>query len=113
LVRYILRRFSLYHEYKTPVDYDELTIEHIYPQSQINELWPESLVGSIGNLVLLDEKTNGKLGSKDFNAKMKHLSDCGYTLPSALTRANSWTPDEVKNHTFEMAETAYHHIWKI
>lgn len=113
LVRYILRRFSLYHEYKTPVDYDELTIEHIYPQSQINELWPESLVGSIGNLVLLDEKTNGKLGSKDFNAKMKHLSDCGYTLPCALTRANSWTPDEVKNHTFEMAETAYHHIWKI
>lgn len=113
LIRYVLRRFSLHHEYKTPVDYDELTIEHVYPQSQINEQWPEAIVGSIGNLVLLDEKTNSKLGTKNFGAKIKHLSENGYTLPGALTRTQSWTPDEVKSHTDEMAHTAFHHIWKI
>lgn len=48
LVRYILRGFSGYYSYKYPVDFDDLTIEHIHPQSKIDNEWSENIVGCLG-----------------------------------------------------------------
>lgn len=113
LVRYILRKFSLHHGYNTPVDYDDLTIEHIHPQGKIDTTWTESIVGSLGNLIFLDEKTNITLGTKRFTEKKKILEEEGYGLPAEVVQAESWTPSVVDAHLKKMAETAYTVIWKI
>lgn len=69
-----------------PIDYSNLTIEHIIPQSFAKVGISESVVGSIGNLVLIDSKTNSEdlcdkspiekiriLRSKGFPTKETHL----------------------------------------
>lgn len=114
LVRYILREFYEYFSYNFPVDFDELTIEHIHPQSMAdNDDWPEEVVGCLGNLIYLDEDMNGKLDTKSFDEKKTLLINNGYKLPEFIINAEEWSPDTVINHTNEMAETAYNKIWKI
>jgi uncharacterized protein with ParB-like and HNH nuclease domain len=113
LVRYILRGFAEHYSYKYPVDYDELTIEHIHPQSKSkNEKWSES-VGCIGNLLYIDQKMNEKLSSKNFQNKVKILLDDGYDLPEFIINSDTWSPGSVLENTFQMAEVAYNKIWKI
>lgn len=114
LVSYILRKFSEYHSYKYPVDFDDLTIEHIQPQSEINnDDWTENIIGSMGNLILIDQKMNGQLDSKAFQSKKEILQKEGYDLPSFLAESNEWTPEKIIQHTESMADLAYNEIWKI
>lgn len=114
LVRYILRKISNHHSYKYSVDFDELTIEHLQPQSTINNLeWKESIVGSLGNLIFLDQKTNGKLDSKDFKEKKEYLKKEKQTIPEFIVNCEEWTPEKITQHTESMAELAYKKIWSI
>jgi len=114
LVRYILEKFSLYYSYKYPVDFDELTIEHLCPQDKIGQDdWKESSVGCLGNLIFLDQKMNGELDTKSFTDKKRILGDRGYSLSEFVTKSNDWTPDIVFEHADRMAEVAYNEIWKI
>jgi len=70
LVRYILKKFSIYHSYKYPVDFDELTVEHLCPQSYIGKnQWDEASVGCLGNLILLDQKQIANLTVKILKRK--------------------------------------------
>jgi len=113
LVRYILRGFAEYYSYKYPVDYDELTIEHIHPQSKSkNEKWGEA-VGCIGNLLYIDQKMNEKLSSNNFQDKKRILLNDGYDLPMFVINTSSWSPELVLENTVQMAEIAYNEIWKI
>ena len=113
LVQYILRKFAEYQKYSYPVDFDELTIEHIYPQSKISGRWPEELVGSLGNLIFLDAETNEKLAAKDFEAKRQYLVKNGYSIPRYVAEAKNWTPKIAQKHTEVMAGLAYDKVWKI
>lgn len=114
LTRYILRKFSEHYAYKYPVDFDDLTIEHLCPQSMIDgKTWTEELVGSIGNLIFLDQKMNGKLDSKSFFEKKKELLKEGYVLPEFVQKTETWAPNQISEHTELMAEVAYKEIWKI
>ena len=114
LVRYILRGFSEHFSYSTPVDFDDLTIEHIHPQSMVDVGgWSEDLVGSLGNLIFLDQKMNGQLDTKTFKGKKKILADAAYTLPDFVSKTSKWEPESVIAHTELMAMTAYNEIWKI
>ena len=114
LVRYILRKFSEHHSYKSPVDFDDLTIEHVAPQSGIGKnSWDAQTVGQLGNLIFLDQKMNEKLEEKPFNEKKRLLQKDGYEIPLYMLNATSWTPAEVREHTEEMAKTAYDQIWKV
>lgn len=114
LVRYILEKFSLYYSYKYPVDFDELTIEHLCPQDKIDQDdWKESSVGCLGNLIFLDQKINGELDTKSFTDKKRILQDRGYSLSEFVSKSNGWTPDIVFEHADGMAEVAYNEIWKI
>lgn len=114
LVRYLLRKFAEADERKYPVDFDELTIEHLFPQKNIGEQgWTSSDVGRLGNLILLDQKRNGELDTKDFAAKRAKLKEWGYELPDVVERNDIWTPELVKEHTAIMANRAFNDIWKI
>jgi hypothetical protein len=114
LVRYVLRKFAEHHQCKYPVDFDDLTIEHLCPQSEIGKNgWSEEIVGCIGNLIFLDEKMNGKLDTKCFLDKKTVLLDDGYILPAFIHGTEVWSPETVTAHTEDMAETAYNEIWII
>jgi len=113
LVRYILRGFAEYYSYKYPVDFDDLTIEHLHPQSEINGDWKEDIVGCLGNLIFLDKEMNGAIDKKPFKDKKSVLIQKGYALPRFIIDADEWTPDIVIQHADSLAETAYNEIWKI
>lgn len=113
LVRYILRKFSEYYSYKYPVDFDELSVEHLYPQSKISKEWPEEVVGCLGNLIFMDQKMNEKLSSKSFERKKEIIVSDGYALPKFVANSEDWTQKEIMEHAKEMAKTAYSDIWKI
>ena len=113
LVRYVLRKFSEHYGFKYPVDFDDLTVEHLYPQSKIDNKWPAEIVGSFGNLIFLDGKMNEKLGNKSHGEKIKALKQKGYSLPSVMKESDEWTPEMVLKHTEEMAKVAHEEIWKI
>lgn len=114
LVRYILEKFSVHHSFRYPVDFDDLTIEHLSPQLKIGtDAWTESSIGCLGNLIFIDQRTNEILGTKDFNEKKKILNDKGYSLDDAINNADNWTPDSVLDRADTMATVAYNKIWKI
>ncbi|TVP68442.1 MAG: DUF262 domain-containing protein [Leptolyngbya sp. LCM1.Bin17] len=112
LVRYILRKFSEYYSYNYPVDFEDLSIEHIYPQSSINNEWPEEIVGCLGNLIFLDQKTNEKLASKSFETKKKIIISCGCSIPKFVMDSREWTQENIVKHSETMAEAAYNKIWR-
>lgn len=114
LVRYILEKFSLHYSYKFPVDFDELTIEHLCPQDKIGQDdWRESSVGCLGNLIFLDQNMNGELNTKCFSDKKRILIERGYSLSEFVIESTDWTPEIVLEHADKMAEIAYNEIWKI
>ena len=114
LVRYILRNFSEYYSYKYQDDFDDLTIEHLYPQSKIDDdKWTEKVVGCLGNLIYLEQEMNGKVDSKKFFDKKDALLKADCALPDFIKKSQKWEPSDVKKHTELMAETAYNEIWKI
>lgn len=114
LVRYILRKFAEKNSFKFSVDWDELTIEHVAPQSLIKSgHWKDGVVGQLGNLFLLDERKNGQLADKSFVEKKKLLIAGNYSMPEAVANADDWSPVDVVAHTHEMAEFGYRNIWNI
>ncbi len=114
LVRYVLRKISEHLGYKHPVDYDELTIEHLQPQSAFGtDGWDELNVGQIGNLIFLDQKINGQLSVKPIKDKIEYLSARGYSVPDELVDIDEWKASDAQGRTDNVAEIAYKAIWKI
>lgn len=114
LVRYILRKFAEDAGYKYSVDFDDLTIEHLAPQSLIGSgPWTDETVGQLGNLFLLDPKTNGLLANKLFVEKMRLLNEGDLSVPAFIKEKSSWLDDDISSHTEQMAAHAYTSIWAI
>ncbi len=118
LVRYILIKYDQYCRKKnnlnTSIDYDSLTIEHIYPENPNSEVKLEDeLVGLLGNLILVDHNLNEKLGTKPFNEKKKILENSGVYIDDEIVNAKKWGEDEILERTDEMARTCYKEIFKI
>jgi hypothetical protein len=114
LVKYILRNVSQHFGYKYPVDFDDLTIEHLHPQARIGtDGWTEHNVGQLGNLLLLDQKMNGEVGTKPIGEKIGILIAQGYTLPDYLAGIGNWSPAQSIAATEKIAAVAYKEIWNI
>ncbi|MCM2297109.1 HNH endonuclease family protein [Rhodoferax sp.] len=93
LVKYLLVEFAIHNQTAFPADYDDLTIEHIAPQSIIDDVdWTHETVGQLGNLLLITTEINSKLRDKDFKTKKQVLKTAGYTLPEDIQDAKEWAP---------------------
>lgn len=112
LVRYILRRVSEHNNYKYPCDMDELTIEHLHPQSSLVNDWTEGNVGQLGNLIFLDQKINGSLKAKNISEKLLLLARSGYDIPAELRGLTDWTPALSLSRTDSIAELSYNSVWR-
>jgi len=111
IITYILSRFMGKNINGLPIDYELTSIEHILPQSKESN---EDVVGSIGNLILIDRKTNSEdLKNFDFHKKIEILKGKGYPLDSDLLNATKWTEEEISNRAKSMAHKAFHELWRI
>ncbi len=111
IITYILSRFMGKSINGLPIDYEFTSIEHVLPQSKESN---EDVVGSIGNLILVDRKTNSEeLKNFDFHKKIEILKSKGYPLDSDLLNASQWTEKEISNRAKSMAHKAFHELWSI
>ncbi len=112
LVRYVLATILRALHPGTSQDY--LTIEHIMPQSALKTGTPPQVVGSIGNLLLVNDDINGKLGSKEFAAKKAVLAGDGKMFDiGGILNQSKWEEAEIRARTTMLAELAYDKIWKL
>ncbi len=88
------------------VDFENLTIEHLIPQSSVGV--DDSLIGSVGNLVLVDEKTNSEdLRDLDPKAKLEILRDRGFPLEQFFLTNTEFTESEINKRSGLIAEKVY------
>jgi hypothetical protein len=67
----------------------------------------------LGNLILLDQKTNSEIGIRPLAEKVQILAEKGYILPATITKTNDWGPVESIAHTENLATLCYEEIWNI
>lgn len=113
LVRYVLRTILQNLHPETNLEY--LTVEHIMPQSEIGRNGIDAnIVGSIGNLILVNSDVNTRLGNRAFSSKLSILSKEGlpFDIGGVLNRT-SWGPAEISSRTTMLAELAYDTVWEL
>jgi hypothetical protein len=107
IVKYTLSKLIPSNNGGLTVDFDRLTIEHIVPESQM-ESEEYSFVASIGNLILLDEKTNCEdLANKKPEDKFELLNSEKYPLRQSLIESDAWDKDTTEKRTKALAEKIY------
>ncbi|GAA1958000.1 DUF262 domain-containing protein [Microbacterium aquimaris] len=112
LVRYVLERL-LRHSHPT-TSVERLTIEHILPQKELRSGVPFEVVGSLGNLLLVNDSLNTRLDDKDFESKKRILRSDGlnYDIGGVLDSAE-WTEESIVARTRLLAKRAYDEVWKL
>jgi hypothetical protein len=114
LVKYILVCLDRERGNVANVDYEQMTIEHLAPQSLIGQQdYDDATIGQIGNLLLVSEELNGKLKNKAFKDKKRILTENGYRLPQSIEKATTWNPAAIKERTDEIADEAFNVVWKL
>lgn len=113
LVQYLLRRLDSDCRSGSPVDYSRMTIEHIAPEnSRPGSVSPEG-IGRIGNLILLPEEVNHRIGNADFATKLAAYRSCGAAFDSVLGSATVWTDAEIEARTIVLAQRAYEQVFRV
>ncbi len=113
LVQYVLKKVSKTEGQPFIGDTDDLTIEHLLPQSSAEKGFGDAVVGQIGNLLLVDGETNNLLSTKSFQRKKDILIERGYKLPQILLDAEELDDDVVRANTARIAKLARSSIWKV
>ncbi|MGA5464449.1 DUF262 domain-containing protein [Mycobacterium sp. NPDC050041] len=112
LVRYVLRSFL--RDAHPSTGMDNLTIEHVMPQSALAHGADLNIVGTIGNLLLVSEEVNRLLGEKSFEAKKRALGSQGINFDiGGILDQEDWNSVTIANRTKLLAERAYDKIWKL
>ena len=82
------------------INHHLLTIEHYIPESSLKNGVSADIIGSIGNLILVDEVTNNNiLKNSAIEEKYKILNKNGYPLTQTYINNSSWGEQEVKERT--------------
>ncbi|MCL6417772.1 DUF262 domain-containing HNH endonuclease family protein [Aestuariirhabdus sp. Z084] len=114
LVQYILSEIHRYEQNGIPVDYSQMTIEHIYPESPKGfKKLPDTIIGQLGNLILIDQDLNDKLANKSFVEKKEILEEAKIPLDESIRDSEEWSEEQIKIRTAELAKRAYENVWKI
>jgi len=115
LVRYILTKLhaaTVQPETTTPIDYDQLTVEHLAFQGQkkASSVSPGD-IARVGNLLLVTQELNDELADKSFVEKQKVLKGQP-GVDAEILSASKWEHDEIVARTSRLAKRAYEEIWK-
>ena len=114
LVKYILVCIDRAKPSATVTDYEQMTIEHLAPQSMIgSQGFDEEVIGQIGNLLLVPQELNGKLKNKTFADKKTILVAAGFNLPKEIRAAKKWDAAKIRDRTNALAKEAFEKVWKL
>lgn len=114
LMKYVLVEIAKHDGIPFAADYDDLTIEHITPQSKIDDAkWTDEIIGQAGNLLLVTEELNSMLKDKDFKTKKEILIAAGYPLPLDVAETDKWNAETIQMRSEALAKRAYAVVWKI
>lgn len=121
---HILRKIVEYQEKGIRIDVDQVSIEHVLPNSNQHYLegdWAtgfgqkdrDRLVHSLGNLTLLSKKENSPKAedNESFSAKKKIYEKSSYGLTRDICNHEEWTPKVVEQRQRELAKIAAKQIW--
>lgn len=115
IVQHLLRRL---HEHfqsgAAATDFTAMTIEHIYPENPnaVKRL-PGTVVGALGNLILLPARLNEKLANKPFAKKYKAYEDEGVPMDPELAGASRWGQKEIETRTKALSKLLYQTILRV
>lgn len=113
LVRYILEKISQHYQLSFDRSIEELTIEHIQPQSESGKNWPVEYIGQIGNLILLTKNQNSAVDNMEFSKKLPIFKSFKQSVPAFVLEQKEWTLEIIKERTRLLSEVSYNNIWKI
>lgn len=114
LVQYILMEIHRIEKTGIPIDYSQMTIEHIYPENpKSGKSLPASITGQLGNLILIDQGLNDELANKSFEEKKKILIIKGINLGETLKNSEQWNEETIRQRTAELSNIAFERVWKI
>lgn len=108
LIKYILFKYNKSLNSSYAEDLSLLTIEHLASQNTTLKN-----IGQIGNLILINKKTNELLADKNFKQKKEILLANHIIIDNHIRKATSWTDKQIEKRTIEIAKIAYNKIWKI
>jgi uncharacterized protein with ParB-like and HNH nuclease domain len=112
IVQYILRKFDETLRGGTPLDYGQMTIEHIGSQSDA-EL-PIKDKANIGNLVFVTAKDNNEeLKNKSFIEKKQVFASKYSHFEKSILEANEWSKEKILERSKYLSKNAYDKIWSI
>lgn len=114
LVRYVLTRLhaaTVQPETTMPIDYDQLTVEHLAFQGQkkTSNVSPGD-IARVGNLLLVTQKLNDDLADKPFTEKQKVLKGQP-GVDAEILSAKKWEREEIVARTQALAKRAYEDVW--
>ena len=110
----ILETLEAQYEHKEAVSVENLTIEHVMPQTlsegwkkHLGEDWEEThelLIHTIGNLTLT--AYNQELSNDDFESKKQTYGQSHLELNGYFANCSSWTRDEIEKRAEVLAQQA-------
>jgi hypothetical protein len=114
LVQYILTRIHKHNSKGIPVDYDQMTIEHLAAQNALGPAQvPDERCAEIGNLILVNHDLNEKLGNKLIQQKLTILQNSNVEIESAIAKVQDWGEAEIQKRTKWLADLAYNKVWRL
>jgi hypothetical protein len=112
LVRYVLEKLHATapgHVESVPLDLEQLTVEHLVPQSGKGAA-ANIESARIGNLILVTEPLNQLLGDKSFSDKQEVLKSVTGVESEILT-SPSWGKPQIQARSKRLAKRAYEDVW--
>lgn len=93
-------------------NYNECNLEHI-----MNDSETDTCTSRVGNILLLSEHINNKMGNASFSEKKKKLERSNLkTVKNFLSHygdSDEWTEEKIERRTKAIAGLAYNKIWKL
>ncbi len=103
----VLLKIEEYETCNIPIPIDQVTIEHIMPQT-LSRWWMTSLGGSeeaerisdsylncIGNLTLVSQSYNSKLSNRPWNEKVINFENVQFSITNEIAKNIKWTEEEM------------------
>ena len=114
LVRYVLAKIYQKNSTGLAMDPEQMTIEHLVAENPAkNAGLTHDQVASIGNLILVDQTLNNKLGNKSVAEKVQLLKQAHVWVDPVVLNAATWGAVEIETRAKLLAKDAYEIVWKI
>lgn len=104
------------------LDYDSISIEHLLPKAPsvewgVTEDQVKPYVNMIGNLTIISQDMNGKIGNKPMSEKIRLLKTSKLCITEKVTKLIiqnklCWGESEIRERSLSLAQEAYE-MWSI